>query len=213
MGLVAPMQFIPVLEETGLIHEVGRWALGHAVEEHLRWRKAGLPAVRIAVNVSPLQLRDPHFTAELELLLATDARAAAGLELEITEGLLMEDIDQSIAILDAIRAIGVTIAVDDFGTGFSSLGYVSRLPIDSLKIDQSFIAQMTNGPTGLSLVSTIISLGHALKLKLVAEGVETAEQAHLLRLLQCDEMQGFLFSAAVPGDVFESRFLCEATDP
>ena len=206
-GLVHPMQFIPILEETGLIDEVGRWALGKAVEDYLRWLDAGLPAVRIAVNVSPFQLRNRHFNAELEQLLGIDARSAAGLEIEITEGVIMEDIDYSISMLGAIRALGVTVAVDDFGTGFSSLGYVSRLPIDSLKIDQSFIATMTNDSAGLSLVSTIIALGHSLKLKVVAEGVETEEQSQLLRLLRCDEMQGHLFSRALPADTFESRFL------
>jgi diguanylate cyclase (GGDEF)-like protein/PAS domain S-box-containing protein len=206
-GLVQPMQFIPILEETGLIDEVGRWALGKAVGDYLRWLDAGLPAVRIAVNVSPLQLRNRKFTSELEQLLGIDARSAAGLEIEITEGVIMEDIDYSISMLGTIRALGVTVAVDDFGTGFSSLRYVARLPLDSLKIDQSFIAGIANGPSGRSLVSTIISLGHALKLKVIAEGVETEEQMRLLRTLGCDETQGYLFSNPVPVDVFERKFL------
>jgi diguanylate cyclase (GGDEF)-like protein/PAS domain S-box-containing protein len=208
--LVPPMQFIPILEETGLIHEVGRWALGKAVSDYLRWLDAGLTAVRIAVNVSPLQLRNRTFTTELKQLLIADARSAAGLEIEITEGVVMEDIDHSIEVLGAIRAMGVTVAVDDFGTGFSSLGYVARLPIDSLKIDQSFVAEMMNGASGLSLVSTIIALGHSLKLKVVAEGVETEAQSQLLRSLRCDEMQGYLFSHPVSVDVFESKFLALA---
>ncbi|OYY95776.1 MAG: hypothetical protein B7Y41_00315 [Hydrogenophilales bacterium 28-61-23] len=206
-GLVPPDQFIPILEEIGLIQEVGRWALRQAIADTLRWRGAGLPAVRIAVNVSPLQLRHRGFIAEIGQTIGIDAHAAEGLELEITESLLMEDVKHSIASLQAIRAMGVSIAIDDFGTGFSSLSYLSKLPVDTLKIDRSFVIDMTVTPEGLALVSTIINLAHALKLKVVAEGVETEEQSRLLRLLDCDEIQGFLFSKPVPGEIFESRFL------
>jgi diguanylate cyclase (GGDEF)-like protein/PAS domain S-box-containing protein len=205
--LVPPGRFIPILEETGLIYEVGRWALGKAIEDYLRWRSAGLSAVRIAVNVSALQLRNRGFIAEIEQAIGIDAHAAAGLELEITESQIMEDVEQSIATLRAIRAMGVSIALDDFGTGFSSLSYLSKLPIDTLKIDRSFVIDMTTTPEGLARVSTIINLAHSLKLKVVAEGVETEEQSRLLRLLSCDEMQGFLFSIPVPSDIFETRFL------
>jgi diguanylate cyclase (GGDEF)-like protein len=206
-GLVPPGRFIPILEETGLIHEVGRWALRRAIADYLRWRTAGLAAVRIAVNVSSLQLRHPDFIAEIERAIGIDARAPAGLELEITESVIMEDIGHSIAALRAIRAMAVTIAVDDFGTGFSSLSYLSRLPVDTLKIDGSFISNMTVAPEGLALVSTIINLAHALKHKVVAEGVETEEQSRLLGLLTCDEMQGFLFGKPVPSEVFETRYM------
>jgi diguanylate cyclase (GGDEF)-like protein/PAS domain S-box-containing protein len=209
-GLVPPGRFIPVLEETGLIHEVGRWALRQAIEEYLRWCTAGLAAVRIAVNVSPLQLRQRGFIAEIEQAIGIDARAAAGLELEITESLIMEDVKHSIASLEAIRAMGVTIAIDDFGTGFSSLSYLAKLPVDTLKIDRMFVNEMTAAPQGLALVSTIITLAHSLKLNVVAEGVETEEQSCLLRSLNCDEMQGFLFSKPVPRDIFETRFLAPA---
>ena len=119
----------------------------------------------------------------------------------------MEDVKHSIASLQAIRATDITIAIDDFGTGFSSLGYLSKLPVDTLKIDRSFVTDMTAGPDGLALVSTIITLAHSLRLKVVAEGVETEEQSRLLRLLKCDEMQGFLFSKPVPCEIFETRFL------
>lgn len=206
-GLVAPGQFIPILEETGLINEVGRWALRQAIADYLHWCNAGYTAVRIAVNVSPLQLRHRGFTAEIEQAIGTDKQAAAGLELEITESLIMEDVKHSIESLKAIRALGITIAIDDFGTGFSSLSYLAKLPVDTLKIDASFVIDMTTGPEGLALVSTIINLAHSLKLKVVAEGVETDEQSRLLRLLDCDEMQGFLFSKAVPSEIFEARFL------
>jgi diguanylate cyclase (GGDEF)-like protein/PAS domain S-box-containing protein len=206
-GLAPPAQFIPILEETGLIYEVGRWALRKAIADYLRWRAAGLPAVRIAVNVSPLQLRNRGFVAEIEQVIGIDAQAAAGLELEITESLIMEDVQHNIASLQAIRAMGVTIAIDDFGTGFSSLSYLAKLPVDTLKIDRSFVIDMTAGPQGLALVSTIINLAHSMKLKVVAEGVETEEQSRLLRLLNCDEMQGYLFSKPVPAEIFETKFL------
>jgi diguanylate cyclase (GGDEF)-like protein len=205
--LVPPGRFIPLLEETGLIHEVGLWALHQAIEDYLRWRDAGLAAVRIAVNVSPLQLRSREFVAQIEQVLRADARAANALELEITEGLIMADVQNNIIRLRAIRALGVTIAIDDFGTGFSSLGYLAKLPVDTLKIDRSFIIDMTGGPEGLALVQTIITLAHSLKLKVVAEGVETEEQSRLLRLLSCDEIQGYLFSKPVPREIFEASFL------
>jgi len=206
-GLVAPGRFIPVLEETGLIHDVGRWAMRKAIEDYLRWRDAGPATVRIAVNVSPLQLRNRSFLAEIERATNVDAQAAAGLELEITEGVIMGDVKHSISILQAIREMGITVAIDDFGTGFSSLSYLAKLPVDTVKVDRSFVVDMTAGPSGLSLMSTIISLAHSLNLKVVAEGVETDEQSRLLRLLGCDEMQGFLFSKPVPSEIFESRFL------
>jgi EAL domain-containing protein (putative c-di-GMP-specific phosphodiesterase class I) len=206
-GLVPPGKFIPILEETGLIHEVGRWALRQAIEDHLRWRAAGRSAVRIAVNLSALQLRRHDFIDEIKQAIEIDANAAAGLELEITESLIMENVKHSIARLQAIRAMGVHIAIDDFGTGFSSLSYLARLPVDTLKIDRSFVVDMTDSQEGLALVSTIINLAHSLKLNVVAEGVETEEQSRLLRLLNCDEMQGFLFSKPIPRDVFEARYL------
>jgi EAL domain-containing protein (putative c-di-GMP-specific phosphodiesterase class I) len=205
-GLVPPGRFIPVLEETGLIHEVGRWALKQAIADYLRWKAAGLPAARIAVNVSALQLRHRGFIGEIEELVAVDPQAASGLELELTESLIMEDVKHSIASLQAIRELGVKVAIDDFGTGFSSLSYLARLPVDTLKIDRSFVVDMTTGPQGLALVSTIINLAHSLKLNVVAEGVETEEESRLLALLGCDEMQGFLFCKPVPGEAFEARF-------
>lgn len=206
-GLVPPDRFIPILEETGLIHEVGCWVLHQAIDAYLRWHSAGLPVVRIAVNVSPMQLRHHDFIAEIEQAIGIAPHAAAGLELEITESLIMENIPLSISTLQAIRALGVSIAIDDFGTGFSSLGYLARLPVDTLKIDRSFVIGMTDGPDGLALVSSIINMAHALKLKVVAEGVETEEQSRLLHSLECDEIQGFLFSKPVPEAVFEAKFL------
>jgi diguanylate cyclase (GGDEF)-like protein/PAS domain S-box-containing protein len=211
-GLVPPGRFIPVLEETGLIYDVGRWAMHQALKDYLRWLAAGLPAVRIAVNVSPLQLRNRGFVDEVRKATDADALAAAGLEIEITESVIMEDVKLSIASLQAIRETGVTVAIDDFGTGFSSLSHLSRLPVDTLKIDRTFVVDMTVSSQGLALVSTIINLAHSLKLEVVAEGVETEEQARLLRLLDCDQMQGFLYSKPVPVGIFEERFLAPAGD-
>jgi diguanylate cyclase (GGDEF)-like protein len=208
-GLVPPGHFIPILEETGLIYEVGRWALRKAVEDHLHWRNAGLSAISVAVNISPLQLRNHGFIGELGQIIGTHALAAGSLELEITESLIMENVGNSIASLQAIRAMGMPIAIDDFGTGFSSLSYLAKLPVDTLKIDRSFITSMTDSSEGLALVSTIIKLAHSLKLKVVAEGVETGEQSQLLRLLSCDEMQGYLFSKPVPREIFEKLFLAQ----
>ncbi len=209
-GLMPPGLFIPILEETGMISEVGRWALRQSLAEWLRWRRAGLPAVRIAVNVSPLQLRDPTFLSQLVQTITVAEDAAQGLELEITESMIMDDVQHSIASLAAIREMGISVAIDDFGTGFSSLGYLAKLPIDKLKIDRMFIRDMTASADGLSLVSTMLKLAHSLNLKVVAEGVETEDQARLLRLLKCDEIQGYLVSPAIAGADFEARFL--ATD-
>ena len=206
-GLVPPLRFIPVLEETGLIIAVGRWAVREAIAQHLRWCDAGVAPGRIAVNVSALQLRHRGFLADVEQELAVDPRAAAGLELEITESMIMDDVAQSIASLTAIRAMGVTVAIDDFGTGYSSLGYLAKLPVDSLKIDRSFVVEIDTAPEGMALVSTIIQLARSLELKVVAEGVETEEQRRFLQLLSCDQMQGYLFSKPLPAETFQSRFL------
>ena len=206
-GLTLPGRFIPILEETGLIHDVGRWALRKAIEDHQRWCNDGLPAVRIAVNVSPLQLRNKNFVAEIQQAIGVAADAAAGLQLEITESVIMQDVNRSIGSLLAIRALGVTIAIDDFGTGFSSLNYLAKLPVDTLKIDRSFVVEMVSAAGGLTLVSVIINLAHALRLNTVAEGVETEEQLSHLRSLGCDEMQGYLFGKPVPVESFEQKYM------
>jgi diguanylate cyclase (GGDEF)-like protein len=206
-GLTLPGRFIPILEETGLIHDVGRWVLRKAIEDYQRWRNDGLPAVRIAVNVSPLQLRNRNFVSEIQQAISVAADAAAGLQLEITESVIMQDVNHSIGSLLAIRALGVTIAIDDFGTGFSSLNYLTKLPVDTLKIDRSFVVEMVSATGGLTLVSVIINLAHALKLNTVAEGVETEEQLRQLRLLGCHEMQGYLFGKPVPVESFEQKYM------
>jgi diguanylate cyclase (GGDEF)-like protein/PAS domain S-box-containing protein len=197
LGLVPPMQFIPLLEETGLILPVGAWALKKASLDHRCWVDQGLKAPRVAVNVSPIQLRQRDFVGIVEQAIM-EGVAPTGIDLEITESLIMEDVAGNIEKLKAIRALGLTIAIDDFGTGYSSLGYLAKLPAQTLKIDRSFIITMLNSPDTMTLVSTIISLAHSLKLKVVAEGVDAEDQAKMLQLLRCDEMQGYLFSRPVP---------------
>lgn len=162
--------------------------------------------MRVAVNVSSMQLRDPAFVEDVEGIIEASGGTAGDLELEITESMIMEDVAHGIATLNALRALGVTVAIDDFGTGYSSLGYLSKLPIDTLKIDRTFINGMTESSEGLALVTTIIALAHALKMKVVAEGVEKAEQSTLLRQLGCDEMQGYLFSRPMPCDQLQAMF-------
>lgn len=208
MGLVLPQKFIPILEETGLILEAGRWALQQAMADFRRWKGSGLQVPRIAVNVSALQLRQKDFVATVERTLNGSKDVAGALEIEITESLIMQDVEANIRKLQAVREMGVKIAVDDFGTGYSSLTYIARLPIHVLKIDRAFIMNMTTNRDDLNIVSTIISLGHSLRLKIVAEGVEIKEQADLLRLLKCDEFQGDLFSPAVSAEQIEA-FLME----
>jgi diguanylate cyclase (GGDEF)-like protein len=198
-GLVPPFQFISLLEETGLILEVGAWALGRAARDHRHWVELGLTAPRIAVNVSPIQLRQRDFVEVVQEAVKAGV-SPTGIDLEITESLIMEDVTGNIEKLDAIRDLGMSIAIDDFGTGYSSLGYLAKLPVQSLKIDRSFIINMLDEPDTMTLVSTIISLAHSLRLKVVAEGVEEEEQAKMLRLLRCDQMQGYLFSKPVPRD-------------
>jgi diguanylate cyclase (GGDEF)-like protein/PAS domain S-box-containing protein len=202
-GLVAPGQFISLLEETGLILEVGAWALKRASLDHRRWAEQKLKPPRVAVNVSAIQLRQRDFVRVVEQAIM-DGVAPTGIDLELTESLVMEDVGANIAKLKAVRELGVRIAIDDFGTGYSSLGYLAKLPVQSLKIDRSFIINMHNDADAMSLISTIISLAHSLRLSVVAEGVETEEQAKYLRLLRCDEMQGYLFSKPLPFDAIAS---------
>src|SRR5258706_2113732 len=199
LGLVPPMQFIPLLEETGLILEVGAWALGRAVIDHRTWTEQGLPAPRISVNVSAVQLRKRDFVATVEEAIMAGA-IPPGIDLEITESLVMEDIEANMRKLEAVQVLGVSIAIDDFGTGYSSLGYLAKLPVHSLKIDRSFIITMLKDPAIMTLVSTIISMAHSLRLKVVAEGVDAEEQAEELDRLGCDQLQGYLFSKPLPFD-------------
>jgi EAL domain-containing protein (putative c-di-GMP-specific phosphodiesterase class I) len=199
LGLVPPSKFIPVMEETGLIVEVGAWAMRQAIQDRTRWLEMHLTAPRIAVNVSAIQLRQEDFVRTLETTLKLIGRDA-GIDIEVTESLLLDNVGDNIDKLVAIRDLGVHIALDDFGTGYSSLSYLARLPVATLKIDRSFVTSMLDDPGATALVSTIISLARSLKLETVAEGVESEEQAKILRLLQCDQMQGYLISRPLPFD-------------
>ena len=197
LGLVPPLKFIPMLEETGMILDVGAWALRQAVTDYRRWVEQKLAAPRIAVNVSAIQLRHRDFIDIIRDVVRTTGEVPA-IGIEITESVIMDDIDATVAKLRALRDMGLNIAIDDFGTGYSSLAYLAKLPVHSLKIDRSFVIAMANDPDTLTLVSTIISLARSLRLKVVAEGVETEEQAKILRLLRCDQMQGYLISRPIP---------------
>ncbi len=203
-GLVPPGLFIPMLEETGLIVRVGAWAMQQAVAQHAAWRAAGMSPPRIAVNLSQVQVKKSDFLATVQAAIAPSGEAGHGLDLEITESMIMEDIEDSIAKLKAVRSLGVEIALDDFGTGYSSLQYIARLPISALKIDRSFITGMTTDANDMTMVSTIISMAHNLNLKVIAEGVETEEQSKFLSLLKCDEVQGYLFSKPLPAAQIEA---------
>jgi diguanylate cyclase (GGDEF)-like protein/PAS domain S-box-containing protein len=206
LGLVTPHRFIPLLEETGMILDAGRWALRQAVRDFRQWVAKGLQPPRIAVNISSQQLRQKDFVEETKEIIVQGDGETPAIDLEITESLIMENIDQCSAKLDMLKSAGIGIAIDDFGTGYSSLSYLARLPVSSLKIDRSFIVDMTNNPDHMAIVSTVILLAHSLNLTVTAEGVETQEQLNLLKLLKCDEMQGYLFSKPLPAAQVEAMF-------
>jgi diguanylate cyclase (GGDEF)-like protein/PAS domain S-box-containing protein len=197
LRLVPPLEFIPVLEETGMILEVGAWALRKAAQDHRQWLEQGLRAPRIAVNVSAVQLTRRDFVQTVQQALAHGS-SPPGIDLEITESVVMQDIQLNIDKLTTIRKMGIGLAIDDFGTGYSSLAYLTKLPAQMLKIDRSFICTMLDEPDTMTLVAGIISLAHSLRFTVVAEGVETQAQADALRSLGCDQMQGYLFSVPLP---------------
>ena len=199
-GLISPAAFLPLLEETGLIVEVGDWVLRQASADCQRWHREGLPGVRVAVNISPLQLNHPDFLQHFFEVTQSWADPSCGLDVEIIEGMLLGDSDSAVRKLERLRTAGVRIAVDDFGTGYSSLSRLSELPIDTLKIDRCFVSRLPDDRSGRTLVSTIISLARAFSMTVVAEGVETEEQIGELWNMGCDEAQGYLMSPAVPFD-------------
>jgi diguanylate cyclase (GGDEF)-like protein/PAS domain S-box-containing protein len=199
-GLIPPGVFIPVLEETELILQVGRWVLRRAAEQATSWLEAGLAVPRIAVNVSALQLAQRDFVGTLDAMLGSYPTGGAYVDLELTESVLMDDLAGNTEKLRAAKERGLQVAIDDFGTGYSSLGYLSRLPLDALKVDRSFIDNMADDPQQMSIVTAIISLAHSIELKVIAEGVETPTQAQLLRLLRCDQIQGYLLARPQPAE-------------
>ncbi|HEV2702381.1 MAG TPA: EAL domain-containing protein [Steroidobacteraceae bacterium] len=201
-GLLAPDEFIPLAEECGLINDIGAWVLREACRQCKTWQAAGLPALRIAVNVSASQFRQGGLLDLIRDALQSVQLDARCLELEMTESAVMTNPEESARILEQVSRMGVVVSVDDFGTGYSSMSYLRRFPIDKLKIDRSFIKDLMTHPDDASIVQAIISLAHGLRLKVVAEGVETAAQLQLLRSLNCDQYQGFQFCAALPADDF-----------
>ena len=202
LGLIPPLKLFPLLEETGIILEVGAWVLRQAVLDYRRWMEMGLAAPRIAVNVSVSQLRQIGFVDALREAI-DDEGMATGIDLEITESLIMDDVQEDITKLRTVRDMGMNVAIDDFGTGYSSIAYLAKLPVQAIKIDRAFVASMLADPNAMLLVETMISLAQSLGLKVIAEGVENEEQAMMLRLLSCDEMQGDFFSPAVPAEHIE----------
>jgi diguanylate cyclase (GGDEF)-like protein/PAS domain S-box-containing protein len=193
-GLVLPAQFVPIAEDCGLIIQIGRWVLREACTQARAWQNAGLPPLPIAVNVSAVEFRDMDFVEGVRRILSETGLEARYLELEVTEGVLMEDAEFTASVLQELKTMGVHLAVDDFGTGYSSLSYLRQFPIDVLKIDESFIRQITSDPDDSSIVSAIIHMGKSLKHLVIAEGIETQEQRAYLQTQRCTEGQGYLFS-------------------
>jgi diguanylate cyclase (GGDEF)-like protein len=202
-GLIGPVEFLPVLESTGLIFRVGEWVLSQAAEDCRRWRRLDLPPVRVAVNVSTLELSQPGLAGRLLRLAGARGDSRVDLDIEITEGELLQDLASVTELLQQLRAAGVRVAIDDFGTGFSSLSRLSDLPIDILKIDCSFVRRLTPDRATHAIVSTIIALARSYNLDTVAEGVETPGQLEILTTLGCETSQGYLHSPAVAAETIE----------
>ena len=203
LGLVSPADFIPLAEETGLILPIGEWVLREACRQTRRWQEQGFNPMRVSVNISALQLQRQDLAETVAQILEETKLAPEFLELELTESSIMTNAEVTIGILTRLQTMGVMISIDDFGTGFSSLSYLKRLPIDALKIDQSFVRDVSTDQDDTALVMAIITLAHNLRLRVVAEGVETEEQWRFLHLLRCDEIQGFIFSKPLPPDALE----------
>ncbi len=203
-GSIAPAQFIPVAEACGLILPIGNWVLRQACEQARAWTDAGLPAATMAVNVSALEFRDESFLEGLFTILGETGLEPSSLELELTESVLMKHPETSASILQTVRARGVQVALDDFGTGYSSLSYLRKFPIDALKIDQSFVGQIVADGDDASIVTAVIGMAQSLRLRVVAEGVETLEQLAFLQAHDCDQAQGFYFSRPVVPQEFAS---------
>jgi len=201
-GPVAPAQFIPIAEDCGLIVPIGRWVLRHAARQAQAWTDAGLPPTTMAVNVSAMEFRDDGFLKGLFAILDESGLAPRALELELTESVLMKRVASTALILQSLRKSGVQVAIDDFGTGYSSLSYLRKFPIDTLKIDQSFVARIDSGDEDAAIVTAVLGMARSLKLRVVAEGVETFEQLEFLHARHCEEAQGYYFSRPVPAAQF-----------
>jgi EAL domain-containing protein (putative c-di-GMP-specific phosphodiesterase class I) len=200
LGLVPPSEFVTVAEEIGLIHELGRWVLRSAATQMRGWGEAGLPPFHVSVNVSGYQVERGGLVALVADVLQETCLDPSRLDLEITESVLLSDGERAVETLEDLRGLGVTLSLDDFGTGYSSLSYLRRLPIQGLKIDRSFVSHLADGSDDASLTAAIISMARALGLRVIAEGVEHEGQREILHELGCDELQGYLVSAAVPAE-------------
>ena len=210
LGIVAPMRFIPVAEETGLIVPIGKWALKTACLQNVAWQKQGLPPSSIAVNLTARQFFDEHLLADVRSILEVSGMDPRLLELEITESLLIHDVANTLRILTGLKALGIRIAIDDFGTGYSSLATLQRFPLDAVKIDRSCIRDIIGTTQNAGLADAIIAMGKSLSLTVVAQGVETREQAEFLRAHTCDELQGFYFNKPLPADEFTQLLLAQS---
>jgi EAL domain-containing protein (putative c-di-GMP-specific phosphodiesterase class I) len=206
-GLVQPERFIAIAEECGLIVPIGRWVLREACLQSVRWRDAGIGAVSIAVNVSAVEFRQREFFDQASAIFEETGIDPASVQLELTETVLMRDVDRSADLLAKFKAIGVKIAVDDFGTGYSSLSYLSQFPIDVLKIDQSFVRSIDAGAeSNGAIVSAVIDMGKNLHQRVIAEGVEDEEQLAFLKAHECNEAQGYLFSRPIDAGLMRTMF-------
>ncbi len=202
LGRVSPAKFIPIAEETGLIAPIGEWVLRAACAQNKAWQEQGLPKIRVSVNLSALQFRQAHLSAQVEQALRAAGLLPHYLELEITEGIAIHNVEKGVAMLSKLKAMGVYLAMDDFGTGYSSLSYLKRFPIHTLKIDQSFIRTIPKDTDSVAIARAIIALAHSLGLRALAEGVETDEQYEFLQGQGCDEIQGYFISRPVPAEEF-----------
>jgi EAL domain-containing protein (putative c-di-GMP-specific phosphodiesterase class I) len=202
LGIVMPNRFIALAEETGLILGIGRWVIVEACRQNVAWQNEGLPAIRVAVNLSARQFNDDSLLEDIDYALEKSGMDPSLLELEITEGMAMQDINNAIKMLKAMKEKGVRIALDDFGTGYSSLAQIKRFPIDTLKVDRSFIRDLTSNPEDRAITEAIIAMGRTLSLTVVAEGVETKAQENFLREHDCDESQGYFFSRPTSAEKF-----------
>jgi diguanylate cyclase (GGDEF)-like protein len=207
LGLVPPIQFIPLAEETGLIVPIGNWVLRHACLQTKQWQDKGYPLMNVSVNLSVRQFRQKDLLETIARVLEETQLQASWLHLEITESMIMDHTEESIKTLNGLKSMGVQISIDDFGTGYSSLSYLKRFPIDNLKLDRLFLSDITSDPGDAAIATAVIDLAHSLKLKVIAEGVETEGQIEFLKQHDCDGVQGFFFSRPLPPDLFEKLLL------